>query len=144
MKIISENKRAYFDYEIYEKFEAGIELLGIETKSVKLGKINISGSYAIPLNNEIQLINCEIQPFQKLHSSFNYNPRRNRRLLLHKSEIKYLIGKISQRFLLIPLKVYLKNNLIKIEIGLARHRKKIDKRELIKERELKKHIKKIK
>lgn len=143
MKIITENKKAYFDYEIYEKFEAGIELLGIEVKSVKLGKINITGSYATISGREIQLINSEIQPFQIGDATLNYDPKRNRRLLLHKSEIKYLIGKMIQHFLLIPLKVYLKNNLIKIELGLARPRKKIDKRELIKKREAEKNIKKV-
>lgn len=142
MKIITENKKAYFDYEIYEKFEAGIELLGIEVKSIKLGKINIVGGYATISGGEIQLINCEIQPFQGRSATLNYNPKRNRRLLLHKSQIKYLIGKMTQHFLLIPLKVYLKNNLIKIELGLARSRKKADKRELIKKREIKRSIKK--
>ncbi|MGC8776133.1 MAG: SsrA-binding protein SmpB [Minisyncoccia bacterium] len=143
MHIINENKKAYFDYEIYEKFQAGIELYGFEAKSAKLGRFNIIGSYALTKNNELWLINSNIEPFQPNNTPQNYDPKRNRKLLLRKSEIKYLIGKLNQKFMLIPLKVYLKNNLIKIELGLAKTRKKIDKRELIKKREVNLKLKKI-
>lgn len=143
MKILAENKKAFFDYEIYEKFEAGIKLNGIEAKSAKLGRFNIAGSYALIKNNEAWLINSEIQSFEPNNTPKDYDSKRNRKLLLHKSEIKYLIGKLNQKFMLVPLKAYLKNNLIKIELGLAKTRKKIDKRELIKKRETDKKIRKI-
>ncbi|MCS6788974.1 MAG: SsrA-binding protein SmpB [Patescibacteria group bacterium] len=143
MKIISENKKALFDYEILEKFEAGIELFGFEAKSAKSGRFNITGSYAVAKNNQIFLINSEIEPLQPKNIQINYDSKRNRKLLLHKSEIKYLIGKLNQKLMLIPLKTYIKNNLIKIELGLGKIRKKIDKREIIKKREIQQKIKKI-
>lgn len=143
MKIITENRKAIFDYEIKEKFEAGIELFGFEVKSAKQGNFNIVGSYAINKNSEIFLINSEIQLLQPKNITINYDPKRDRKLLLHKSEIKYLIGKLKEKFILIPLKTYIKNNLIKIELGLGKIRKKIDKRELIKKREINQKIKKI-
>lgn len=143
MKIITENKKALFDYDIKEKFEAGIELFGFEVKSAKSGRFNIAGSYVIHKNNELFLINSEIQPLQPNNIQINYDIKRDRKLLMHKSEIKYLIGKLNQKFMLIPLKSYIKNNLIKIELGLGRARKKTDKRELIKQREIKQKIKKV-
>lgn len=143
MKIITENKKAFFDYDIKEKFEAGIKLFGFEVKSAKAGRFNITGSYAVHKNNELFLINSEIQPIQPNNIQINYDPKRNRKLLMHKSEIKYLIGKLNQKFMLIPIKIYVKNNLIKIELGLGKARKKVDKRELIKQRETKQKIKKI-
>lgn len=134
-KVISENRRAYFDYEILENFEAGIELSGQEVKSAKSGNFNLTGSYGIVRENEVWLVNSQIPPYQPKNAPSNYNPTRPRRLLLHKQEIKRLSGKLSEKsFFLIPLKAYLKNNLIKIEFGLCRKRKKIDKRELLKKR----------
>jgi SsrA-binding protein len=143
MKILALNKRANFDYEIFEKFEAGIVLSGDEVKSAKAGGFNITASYAQVKDGEIWLINSEISPYQPKNISSNYDPKRTRKLLLHKKEIKYLGGKLTQKFMLIPLKVYLKNNFIKLELGLARLRKKYDKRELIKKREAKKIVKEI-
>jgi len=141
MKILSLNKKASFDYQIFEKFEAGIVLSGQETKSAKLGRFSIIGSNVLIKNNEAWLINSEINPYQK-NNAQNYDPKRNRKLLLRKKEIKYLIGKLNQKFMLIPLKVYLKNNFIKLELGLVKPRKKYDKREVIKKREVRKEIEK--
>lgn len=139
--IITTNKRAYFDYEILETYESGIELKGFEVKSIKNGRINLAGSYAIVKNNEIWLLNADIPPFQPKNAPLDYNSKRTRRLLLKKEEIKNLIGKIHEKGLtLAPLKVYTKYGKIKIEIGLAKSRKKSDKRELIKKREIKKEI----
>jgi SsrA-binding protein len=143
MKILALNKRANFDYEIFEKFEAGIVLSGDEVKSAKAGGFNIAASYAQVKDGEIWLINSEISPYQPKNISSNYDPKRTRKLLLHKKEIKYLGGKLTQKFMLIPLRVYLKNNFIKLELGLARPRKKYDKREIIKKREAKKLVKEI-
>jgi SsrA-binding protein len=94
----------------------------------------------LPYNNELWLVGAKIEPYQK-NNILNYDPERNKKLLLHKSEIKYLIGKAGQKFILVPLSVYLKNNLIKVLIGVAKTRKKQDKRELIKKREVKRKIK---
>ncbi len=143
MQILALNKKANFDYEIFEKFEAGIILSGFETKAAKVGKFNIVGSYGQIKNGEVWLINSSIDPYQPDNTPKDYTPQRTRKLLLHKKEINYLIGKLNQKFLLIPTKVYLKNNFIKLELALAKPRKKYDKRELIKKREIQKEIKKI-
>ena len=142
MKILSENKKAYFDYEILEKFEAGIALIGQEVKSIKSGRINLAGSYVVLKNSEVFLIGCNIPPYQPKNAPPDYNPERSRKLLLKKSEIKYLIGKTKQKGLtLVPLRVYTKRGKIKLEFGIARGKKKIDKRELIKKREVEREIK---
>lgn len=136
MKTIIENKKAYFNYQILEKFEAGISLIGQEVKSIKLGRINLAGSYVVLKDSEIFLIGVNIPPYQPKNVPSDYNPERSRKLLLKKSEIKYLIGKVKQRGLtLVPLKVYTKRGKIKLEFGVARGKKKVDKRELIKKRE---------
>ena len=143
--VISTNKRAYFDYEILETYEAGIELLGAEVKSIRTGRINLAGSYVLIRGNNIRLLNADIPPFQPKNTPEDYNSKRTRRLLLNKSEIKNLIGKIHEKGLtLMPLKVYTKNRKIKIEIGLAKSRKKADKREFIKKRDMKREFKGLK
>lgn len=146
MAIITENKKAKFDYEILETYEAGIELKGFEVKSVKNGRINLAGSYAIIRNNEIWLLNTDIPAYQPKNAPVDYDSKRTRRLLLKKTEIKNLIGRIHEKGLtLTPLKVYTKDETgkIKIEIGLAKSRKKADKRELIKKRDVEREIKRI-
>lgn len=144
MTILSQNKQAEYNYEIIEKFEAGIKLLGFEVKSVKKGQISLKGSFANFHNNELYLLNANISPYQPKNTPKEYNATRSRKLLLKKKELKYLIGKIKEsNLVLIPLKVFLKNNLIKIELGLARGKKKYDKREVIKKRESQREIKRI-
>jgi len=139
---IATNKRAFFDYQILETYEAGIELKGYEVKSIKNGRINLAGSYAVLKNNQVWLINADVPPYQPKNTPSDYDPKRSRRLLLRKTEIKGLIGQIQEKGLTLgPLKVYTKNRKIKIEIGLAKSRKKVDKRELIKKRETEKEIK---
>ena len=141
MSNLAENRKAYFDYEILEKFEAGIVLRGFEVKAIKSGRINIAGSFAIPKNGEVWLLNADIPPYQPKNTPEGYDPKRSRRLLLKADEAKYLIGKIqSQGLTLVPVKVYTNHGLIKVELGLGRHRKKSDKRELIRKRETKKEI----
>ncbi len=143
MKILSENKKAYFEYQILEKFEAGISLLGQEVKSIKTQRVNLAGSYVVIKNREIFWIGCAISPYQPKNVLIDYNPERSRKLLLKKSEIKHLIGKAKERGLtLIPLKVYTKKGMIKLELGIAKGRKKMDKREAIKKRETKREIRK--
>ncbi|MBU6415301.1 SsrA-binding protein SmpB [Patescibacteria group bacterium] len=141
MKIFATNKRAYFDYEILETYEAGVELFGFEVKAIKTGYINLAGSYVVIKNNEAWLLNASVPPYQPANIRIAYNPLRTRKLLLHASELRELIGKSSQKGLtLVPLRVYAKKARIKIEIGLARNKKKQDKRETIKRREAEREI----
>ena len=136
MKVLSENKKAYFNYVILEKFEAGLVLIGQEVKSIKLGRINLAGSYVVFKGNELYLIGANVPPYQPKNAPPDYNPERSRKLLLKKSEIKYLIGKTKQKGLtLVPLRVYTKKGKIKLEFGIAKGKKKADKREIIKKRE---------
>lgn len=148
MKILAKNKKAYFNYQILETLEAGISLIGQEVKSIKLGRINLAGSYVILRQSlkgdrpEVFLVGANIPPYQPKNAPSNYNPERSRKLLLKKSEIKYLIGKVKQKGLtLVPLKVYTKRDKIKLEFGIAKGKKKIDKREAIKKKEIKREMK---
>jgi len=141
MEILSENKKARFDFELLETYEAGIELFGFEVKAVKNHKINLEGSYVFPRFGEFFLVGATIAPYQPKNTPKNYEPTRERRLLLHKKEINYLLGKISQKGLtILPVKIYIKNGRVKLEIALARKFKKHDKRERIKERESKRKV----
>jgi len=143
MKVIIENKKAYFNYQILEKFEAGISLIGQEVKSIKSGRINLAGAYVVFKNSQVYLVGCHIPPYQPKNAPPDYNPERFRKLLLKKSEIKYLIGKVKQKGLtLVPLRVYTKRGKIKVEFGIAKGLKKVDKRELIKKREVERRIRK--
>ena len=136
MRIFAQNKKAYFKYKILEKIEAGIALIGQEVKSIKLGRINLTGSYVVVKNEEIYLIGCNVPAYQPKNAPKDYNSERSRKLLLKKSEIKQLIGKTQQKGLsLIPLKVYAKKGIIKIEFGIAKVLKKVDKREKIKKKD---------
>ncbi|KKQ67977.1 MAG: SsrA-binding protein [Parcubacteria group bacterium GW2011_GWA2_38_27] len=131
MEIFSENKKAYFNYEIKEKFRAGVVLTGQEVKSIRLGRISLAGSYVVFKDSQIYLIGAKIPAYQPKNASANYNPERPRKLLLNKSEINYLIGKSSEKGLtLIPIKVYTENAKIKLEFGIARGKKKYDKKEI--------------
>jgi SsrA-binding protein len=135
METIAENRRARFDYEISETIDAGIELRGFEVKSAKAGRLNLAGSRVIIKQNEAWLLNSQIPPYQPNNTPKDYDQGRSRRLLLRKEEIKSLIGRLkSKSAFLIPLRAYVKNNLIKIELGLGRVRKKSDKREVLKKR----------
>lgn len=135
------NRRASFDYEILETFEAGIELRGFEVKAIKSGRVNLLGSFVIVRNNEAWLINASIPAYQAANTPKDYDPMRSRKLLLHKSQIKEMLGSTSRRGLtLVPLKMYNKNKLIKLLVGFARSKKKSDKREVIKKRETEREI----
>jgi len=141
MRIFTENKKAYFNYNILEKFEAGLVLLGQEVKSIRLGRMKLEGSYVILRNEEPYLIGAKIPPYQPKNAPSDYNPEKSRKLLLSKSEIKYLIGKTSKTGLtLIPLKVYSNGAKIKLEFAIAKGKKKYDKREDIKKRESEREI----
>jgi len=148
MKVLAENRKAKFEYEILEKFEAGLVLLGQEVKSIKTGRISIKGSYVVLRQSskgvlpEVYLVGANIPPYQPKNAPKDYEPEKSRKLLLTKSEIKHLIGKTKEKGLtLIPLRMYTKRSKIKLEFGIAKGRKKADKRELIKKREAERELK---
>lgn len=135
-KVIADNRQARFRYEILETYEAGVELKGTEVKSIRQGKANLQDGYALIRNGEAWLLNVHISPYQKATDFFNHDPRRTRRLLLHKKEIRKLIGKVEQEGLtLVPLKMYFKRGFVKITIALGKGKKLHDKRESLKERQ---------
>jgi len=137
MKIYSENKKALFDYEVLETFEAGLVLFGQEVKSIKTGHINLSASYISMASGEPFLVGVKVPPYQPNNAGAGYNDERPRKILLNKKEIDYLAGKSKEKgFSLIPLKVYDKNGRIKLEFGLAKGKKKYDKKEKIKKRDV--------
>jgi len=141
MPSLADNKKAFYDYEILEKFEAGIILIGTEVKSIKGGRINLAGSYIVPKDNEFFMINANVPPYQPKNAPSDYDPLRSRKILLRKKEIEHLLGKVKERGLtLLPLNVYTKGGKIKLEFGLAQGKKKIDKRETIKRREAEREI----
>jgi len=129
VKQIAQNRKAFHDYYIEEKFEAGIELAGTEVKSIRQGNVNLKDSFCTVKNGEIFVHGMHVSPYEK-GNIFNRDPMRNRRLLMHKREINRLYGKIKQDGLtVVPLSVYLKNSLVKLELGLARGKKLYDKRQ---------------
>ncbi len=128
-KVIATNKKAFHDYFIMEKLEAGIALLGTEVKAIREGRINLKDSYAIIREGEAFLLNCHISAYSHGNRA-NHDPTRSRKLLLHLREIRKLIGKTQEKGLtLVPLRVYLKRGRIKVELGVSRGKKLIDKRE---------------
>ena len=141
MKIYSENKKALFDYEVLEKFQAGMVLFGQEVKSIKTGHINLSGSYVVINRAEPFLTGVKVPPYQPNNAGSGYDEDRQRKLLLNKKEIDYLIGKAKTKgFSLIPLKIYENNGRIKLEFGLAKGKRKYDKKEKIKKRDIDREI----
>ncbi len=139
MANLAENKKALFDYEILETYQAGLELFGFEVKAIMSGKANLRGSFVIIRGNEAFLINTDIAPYQAKNTPASYEQSRTRKLLLKKKELAEIIGKVSQSHLtLIPISLYTVRHKIKISFGLAKSRKKFEKREHIKEREFKK------
>ena len=129
MKLIANNKKAFHDYFIEDKIEAGMELCGTQVKSIRQGKCSIKESYIQIINGEVFAINMNITPYEK-GNIFNKDPLRVRKLLLHKYEIRKLIGKMNQKgYTLVPLSVYFKGSLIKVEIALAKGKKLYDKRQ---------------
>jgi SsrA-binding protein len=128
-KSVATNKKAFHEYFILEKMEAGICLLGTEVKAIREGKLNLKDSYAMVQAGEMFLLNCHISPYS--HGNLgNHDPTRSRKLLLHEREIQKLTGKTQEKGLtLVPLRVYLKRGRVKVELGVARGKKLIDKRE---------------
>ena len=128
-KVIATNKKAFHDYLILEKMEAGIVLLGTEVKAIREGRLNLKDSFALVREGELHLLNCHISPYSHGNRE-NHDPTRSRTLLLHQKEIRKLIGKTQEKGLaLVPLRVYFKRGKVKVELGIARGKKLYDKRE---------------
>src|SRR6266446_921832 len=143
IKVISVNRQAYHDYYVEQTIEAGISLVGTEIKSIREGKVNLRGSYAMARNGELWLENAHIAVYEH-GNRYNHDPIRNRKLLLHRREIEQLEAKVATKGLtLIPLKLYLKGGRAKVELGLCRGKKLYDKREAIAEREVKREIERV-
>jgi SsrA-binding protein len=135
-KLICDNRQARYLYEILETYEAGIQLIGTEVKSIRAGRVNLQDGYVLIRNGEAWMINVHISPYQASGQYFNHEPRRTRKLLLNRKQINKLIGQIEQKGLtLIPLKMYFKGGWIKVSIGLAKGKKLHDKRETTKRRD---------
>lgn len=140
MKLVAQNRKAYHDYFIEDTLEAGIVLLGTEVKSLRDGKANLKDSYVLIKDAEATLLNCHISPYSHGNIS-NHDPLRTRKLLLHKNQIIKLKGKLLQKgYSLIPLKIYFKGAFAKVELGLAKGKRLYEKREKIKEKEVKRDI----
>ncbi|MEM9906719.1 MAG: SsrA-binding protein SmpB [Cyanobacteria bacterium P01_D01_bin.44] len=140
-KVVADNRQARFLYEILETYEAGIELKGTEVKSIREGKVNLRDGYAQVRDAQVWLQNVHISPHSMTNQAYNHDPRRTRRLLLHKEEIRKLIGKVEQKGLtLVPLKLYLKKGYVKVSIGLGKGKKLHDKREDLKRKQEKRDI----
>ncbi len=140
IKIIARNRKAYHEYYILDTFEAGMVLTGTEIKSIRAGRVNLRDGYATVQNDEAWLMNIHIAPYDQA-SRENHEPRRARKLLLHRREISRLLGKLQQKGLtLIPLQLYLKGHLAKVELGLAQGKKLYDKRAALKEKETQRQI----
>ena len=148
MKILAANKKARYDYKILETCEAGLVLYGFEVKAIKTGHISLVGSYVVSKGSEFYLINALVPPYQPANTPTDYDPNRSRKLLLKKSEISSLIGKSRTKGLtLVPLRIYTKKSRtpqgrgkIKLGFGLGKGKRKIDKREKIKKRDIEREI----
>lgn len=142
-KLIAQNKKAFHDYFVEDTYEAGIVLVGCEVKSIRLGAINLRDSFVIIKNGEVFLLGAHISPY-KMGSYNNVDPRRTRKLLLNRSEINKLRGRVEQKgYTLIPLKVYFKDALVKVQIGLCKGKELHDKRQAIKEKENDRNLRRV-
>lgn len=143
VKVVVRNRRARHDYYIEETIEAGIALIGSEVKSLRMGRASLQDSYAEIVGNEVILRNAHIDQYEPA-ARFNHDPLRPRRLLLHKSEIRRLASKVSQKgYTLIPLSIYFRDGKAKVELAVARGRKTYDKREAIKQRDIQRESERV-
>ena len=140
IKVIANNRKARHDYHIEDSLEAGLVLTGSEIKSIRAGQVNLRDSYGTVRDDELWLVNAHIAPYKQATHT-NHEPKRDRKLLLHRREINRLIGKLQEKGLtLVPLKIYLKNGRAKVEMGLARGKKQYDKRQSLRERDDRRQI----
>jgi len=139
-KLICQNKKAFFNYFVEETYQTGISLLGSEVKSLREGKVNLGDSYGDIKRGEVFLVDVHINPYPQANR-LNHDPLRRRKLLLHKKEIKRLVGKVEQRgYTLIPLKLYFVNGKVKVDLGLAKGKKLFDKRETLKRKDMEREM----
>lgn len=140
VKIVAKNSKAYHDYFIEEKYETGIELAGTEVKSIRLGNVNLKDSFCLVKDGEISVLGMHISPYEK-GNIFNKDPRRTRRLLMHKREINRLQAYVQRDgYALVPLSVYFKNARVKVEVGLCKGKKNYDKRDAMARRDAKRDM----
>lgn len=139
MKIITKNKKAFFDYEILDRLEAGIVLTGDEVKSLRAGHVNLTGAFASIHKGELFMVNCHISAYEKAYIKDEDAAKRSRKLLVHRKELTRLVGEISRKGItVIPLLLYFNaKSRIKVELGLCKHRKAAGKKQLLKERDIK-------
>lgn len=138
--LIAKNKKVFFDYEILDKYECGIVLTGPEVKSIRGGRVQLKGSYVQFINNRMVIVNMHISEY-KPAANASYDPTHTRSILLRKNQIEEVRAKLEQKGLtVVPLEIYLKGNLIKVQIGVCKGRKQFDKREVLKERAIKRDI----
>ena len=134
-EVVSENRKAYFDYFIHDKYEAGVSLLGHEVKSIRERRINLKDSYVRIFREEAFLLNCHISPYSRIQGHEALDPIRTRKLLLKRSEINRLMGQVGRKGVtIVPLRMYFKKGFVKVEIGIGEGKKQYDKRAAIKER----------
>lgn len=138
MKIISQNKKAFFDYEVLDRIETGIVLTGDEVKSLRKGQLSLVGAFATIHNGELFMINAKISPYQHAFQKKEDDSERSRKLLLHKKELNKLIGDVSKRGItLIPLKLYFnERGKVKVDLGICKHKKAAGKKQALKERDI--------
>ena len=137
-KTLVDNRRSRFEYELLDQFEAGLELLGTEVKSIRAGRVNLQDSFAMVRDGEAWLLNMHVAPHESASKTFNHDPTRRRKLLLHKREIRKIEGELAQKGLtLIPLRLVLSNGWIKIHLAIGRGKKLYDKRESLKAKQVK-------
>ncbi|MFZ5917532.1 MAG: SsrA-binding protein SmpB [Chloroflexota bacterium] len=143
MKVVATNRKAYHDYHVLDTYEAGIVLTGSEIKSVRAGRVNLREGYVTVRDGELWLLNCHISPYDQA-SRLNHEPRRDRKLLMHRRQIERLtIDTQEPGYTLVPLRMYLKSNRAKVEIALVRGKRQFDKRQTIARRETERHIRRI-
>lgn len=143
-KLISSNKKAYFDYLLFDKFEAGIALLGTEIKSIRRNGANLKDSY-IKITDDLEayLVNCHISPYE-FGNIFNHEPRRDRKLLLNKKEILKILNKVKQeKYTIVPTQMYFSSRWVKLEIALAKGKKLYDKRDSLKKKDIERDLKRL-
>ncbi len=138
MKLLTKNKKAFFDYEVLDKLEAGIVLSGDEVKSLRAGRISLNAAFATFYQGELFLINAEIAAYSHAYQVSKVDPARNRKLLLHRKELTRLVGEVSQRGVtLVPLSIYFNDrSKVKVELGICRHKKAAGKKQDLKERDI--------
>ncbi len=135
-RAIASNRRAFYNFEILDRYEAGLVLTGTEIKSIRAGRVDLADAYARPQDGELWLVNAYIAPYESA-SAYNHDPRRSRKLLLHKKEMANLIGSVREKGLtMVALRIYIRNHVAKVELALAKGKRQYDKRQAIMNKEL--------